>query len=154
MWFLPYRNVFRGCRKANSVNPDQTAALSDLGLHCLPRSVCLKTKDHYGVQYFFCLFLFCFPLPPLFIHLTLVLVISPPLFHRKHLVQNLWKSFLSWNLHAYYGVSVLLLVNVAWCQKWRSTGPSDIGCNWYFLFVCLYTTTVKFLKIWTPENLL
>ena len=28
----------------NSVVPDQ----SDLGLHCLPRPVCLKTKDHYG----------------------------------------------------------------------------------------------------------
>ena len=30
---------------ANSVDPDQTAPLaqSDLGLHCLPRPVCLKT---------------------------------------------------------------------------------------------------------------
>ena len=29
---------------ANSVDADQ----SDLGLHCLQRPVCLKTKDHYG----------------------------------------------------------------------------------------------------------
>ena len=29
---------------ANSVDPDQT----DLGLHCLPRPICLKTLDHYG----------------------------------------------------------------------------------------------------------
>ena len=30
---------------ANSVDPDQTAPQeqSDLGLHCLPRTVCLKT---------------------------------------------------------------------------------------------------------------
>ena len=35
---------------ANIVDPDQTASLkqSDLGLHCLPRSACLKTCDHYG----------------------------------------------------------------------------------------------------------
>ena len=34
---------------ANSVDPDQTAQeQSDLGLHCLPRPVCLNTKDHYG----------------------------------------------------------------------------------------------------------
>ena len=24
--------------------------LSDLGLHCLPKPVCLKTQDHYGKQ--------------------------------------------------------------------------------------------------------
>ena len=33
-------------RMANSVDPDQTAP--DLGLHCLPRQICLKTWDHYG----------------------------------------------------------------------------------------------------------
>ena len=36
---------------ANSEDPDQTAPLgeqSDLGLHCLPRPICLKTLDHYG----------------------------------------------------------------------------------------------------------
>ena len=27
---------------ANSVDPDQTAAQSDLGLHCLPRPFCPK----------------------------------------------------------------------------------------------------------------
>ena len=33
---------------ANSVDPDQTAPeQSDLGLHCLPRPICLKTWDHY-----------------------------------------------------------------------------------------------------------
>ena len=42
-------------RMANSVDPDQTVPLrdpdqeqSDLGLHCLPRPICQKTKDHYG----------------------------------------------------------------------------------------------------------
>ena len=30
---------------ANSVDPDQT----DLGLHCLPGHICLKTWDHYGM---------------------------------------------------------------------------------------------------------
>ena len=34
---------------ANSVDPDQTAPRTDLGLHCLPRLVCPKTKDHYGI---------------------------------------------------------------------------------------------------------
>ena len=35
---------------AKSVDPDQTAPLgqSDLGLHCLPRPVCLKTLKHDG----------------------------------------------------------------------------------------------------------
>ena len=42
---------------ANSVDPDQTASelcdqtaseVPDLGLHCLPRSICPKTYDHYG----------------------------------------------------------------------------------------------------------
>ena len=33
---------------ANSVDPDQTDC-SDLGLHCLPRHVCPKTKNHYGI---------------------------------------------------------------------------------------------------------
>ena len=33
-------------RMANSVDADQTAP--DLGLHCLFRSVCPKTYDHYG----------------------------------------------------------------------------------------------------------
>ena len=28
---------------ANRVDPNQTAPLSDLGLHCLPRSACSKT---------------------------------------------------------------------------------------------------------------
>ena len=32
---------------ANSVDPEQ----SILGLHCLPRPVCLKTSEHYGVIY-------------------------------------------------------------------------------------------------------
>ena len=31
----------------NSVDPDQEQ--SDLGLHCLPRSICPKTWDHYGI---------------------------------------------------------------------------------------------------------
>ena len=31
---------------ANSEDPEQ----SDLGLHCLPRPICPKTKDHYGTQ--------------------------------------------------------------------------------------------------------
>ena len=35
---------------ANSVDPDQTAPQSDLGLHCLPRHICLKTSDHYGTS--------------------------------------------------------------------------------------------------------
>ena len=34
-------------RMANSVDPDQTAP--DLGLQCLPRHICLKTYDHYGI---------------------------------------------------------------------------------------------------------
>ena len=38
---------------ANSADPDQTA----LGLHCLPRHICPKTEDHYGV-------------PPLNIHFS------------------------------------------------------------------------------------
>ena len=35
---------------ANSKDPDQTAPLGadDLGLHCLPRPICPKTKGHYG----------------------------------------------------------------------------------------------------------
>ena len=36
---------------ANSVDPDQAAplgAVTDLGLHCLPRPICPKTLDHYG----------------------------------------------------------------------------------------------------------
>ena len=41
-------------RMANSVDPDQTAPQSDLGLHCLPRSVCPKTHDHYGYLHVFC----------------------------------------------------------------------------------------------------
>ena len=32
---------------ANSVDPDQT---SDLGLQCLPRHICPKTQDHYGID--------------------------------------------------------------------------------------------------------
>ena len=32
---------------ANSVDPEQ----SILGLHCLPRPVCPKTSEHYGVIY-------------------------------------------------------------------------------------------------------
>ena len=36
---------------ANSVDPDQTAQ-SDLGLHCLPIPICLKTLDHYGIHAF------------------------------------------------------------------------------------------------------
>ena len=32
---------------ANSGNPDQEQ--SDLGLHCLPRPICLKNLDHYGI---------------------------------------------------------------------------------------------------------
>ena len=35
---------------ANSVDPDQTAQ-SDLGLHCLPRPVCPKTKDHFCTDF-------------------------------------------------------------------------------------------------------
>ena len=31
---------------AVSVDPEQ----SDLGLHCLPRLVCPKTYDHYGIK--------------------------------------------------------------------------------------------------------
>ena len=37
--------------RANNAYPDQTAPReeqSDLGLHCLPRHICPKTKDHYG----------------------------------------------------------------------------------------------------------
>ena len=37
---------------ANSADPDQTAPLgqqSDLGLHCLPRHICPKTKDHNSI---------------------------------------------------------------------------------------------------------
>ena len=34
-------------RMANSEDPDQQ---SDLGLHCLPKSVCLKIKDHCGMS--------------------------------------------------------------------------------------------------------
>ena len=36
---------------ANSVDPDQTLLQeqTDLGTHCLPRPVCPKTKDHYGI---------------------------------------------------------------------------------------------------------
>ena len=30
----------------NSVDPDQIEEQSDLGLHCLPRPSCSKTKDH------------------------------------------------------------------------------------------------------------
>ena len=35
---------------ANSVDPDQTprAAASDLGLHCLQRSICSNTYGYYG----------------------------------------------------------------------------------------------------------
>ena len=33
---------------ANSVDPDQEQ--SDLGLHCLPRLVCPKTKEHCGIS--------------------------------------------------------------------------------------------------------
>ena len=45
-WLLPHRVMGPKDvhRMANSVDPDQ----SDLGLHCLPRTVCLKTKGHYG----------------------------------------------------------------------------------------------------------
>ena len=35
-------------RMANSVDPDQTAPL---GLHCLPRHICPKTLDHYGIPF-------------------------------------------------------------------------------------------------------
>ena len=38
-------------RTANSVEPDQTAPRSDLGLHCLPRPVCPKTYNHYGISH-------------------------------------------------------------------------------------------------------
>ena len=34
---------------ANSVDPDQTAPESDLGLHCLPRPVFQKTWDHFSL---------------------------------------------------------------------------------------------------------
>ena len=36
---------------ANNVDPDQTALQeqSGLGLQCLPRPVCPKTYDHYGI---------------------------------------------------------------------------------------------------------
>ena len=32
---------------ANSVDPDQPAP-PDLGIHCLPRSICPKTESHYS----------------------------------------------------------------------------------------------------------
>ena len=35
---------------ANSVDPDQTALQSDLGLHCLPRPICPKT--HFAMNLF------------------------------------------------------------------------------------------------------
>ena len=35
-------------RMANSVDPDHNCS-SDLGLHCLPRHICPKTWDHYGI---------------------------------------------------------------------------------------------------------
>ena len=34
-------------RMANSVNPDKTAP-SDLGLHCLPITACLKLQDSFS----------------------------------------------------------------------------------------------------------
>ena len=36
----PYQTAPSGWQK--NVNPDQTAPLSDLGSHCLPRPACLK----------------------------------------------------------------------------------------------------------------
>ena len=38
-------------RMADSVDLDQTAPLGAVrqGLHCLPRHVCLKTLDRYGI---------------------------------------------------------------------------------------------------------
>ena len=35
---------------ANSVDPDQEQ--SDLGLLCLPRPVCPKTEENYGINVF------------------------------------------------------------------------------------------------------
>ena len=37
---------------ANNVDPDQTAPQANLGLHCLHRPTCPKTKDHYGTLLF------------------------------------------------------------------------------------------------------
>ena len=37
-------------RMANYVDPDQTASEQpDLDLYCLPRPVCPKSRDHYGI---------------------------------------------------------------------------------------------------------
>ena len=38
---------------ANSEDPDQTAPQSDLGLQYLPRPICPKTYDHYGISNIF-----------------------------------------------------------------------------------------------------
>ena len=35
---------------ANSVDPDQIDEPFDLGLLCLPRPICPKTWDHYGMH--------------------------------------------------------------------------------------------------------
>ena len=37
-------------KMAHSVGPDQEQ--SYMGLHCLPRPICLKTLDHYGNELF------------------------------------------------------------------------------------------------------
>ena len=42
-------------RMANSVDPGQTAP--SLGLHCLPRPVCLKSKDHYDPNLSYIIFI-------------------------------------------------------------------------------------------------
>ena len=42
-------------RMVNNVDPDQTLIRlqSELGLHCLPRPVCPKTYEHYGICFIF-----------------------------------------------------------------------------------------------------
>ena len=55
---MPNLKVFRQKDSngiANCEDPDQTAPRSDMGLHCLPRPICLKTYDHYGndLSYYF-----------------------------------------------------------------------------------------------------
>ena len=45
----PLAAVCSGSALANSEDPDQTAPLgADLGLHCLPKTVCPKTYYHCG----------------------------------------------------------------------------------------------------------
>ena len=47
--------VYTVCGLANSVDHDHIAPQgpSDLGLHCLPRPVCLKTGKYFGIFYIF-----------------------------------------------------------------------------------------------------